>query len=607
MKKSRKQPGVCFKGKKAEISVWAPEATSVSLVISKTYERISLAAREYGYWGASTYKLHPDEHYLFCINDEKLLPDPASLSQPSGIHGPSCAVDLSGFNWTDTGWENHPLSSYIFYELHTGTFTDEGTFAGISKKLDHLVELGITAVELMPVASFPGERNWGYDGVFPYAVQESYGGATGLRQLVDECHKRGLAVVLDVVYNHIGPEGNYLGSYGPYFTNKYKTPWGDAINYDDAWCDGVRDFFICNALMWLRDFHIDALRLDAIHAIRDFGAMHFLRELREEVDQLMIETGRVHYLVAESDLNDNRVINPTARGGYGMDSQWLDEFHHAMRVAAGNKREGYYADFNGVEHLAKAYKDAYVYDGLYSPHRLKTFGNKATENAGKQFIVFSQNHDQVGNRMLGERTTALVSFEMLKLLAGATIVSPFLPLLFMGEEWAETNPFQYFISHTDPALVEAVRKGRKEEFAAFHNEGMVPDPYSAATFLQSKLQWDLKEEEQHATMFRYYKALIQLRKTQPAFTHISRKVNVTCDKKREVLVLFRSYKEQHLACLMNFSPEPQTISIAGTQQWYCLFDSASPDWNGPRTAPATIITQVTIQPESILIYNNSYV
>ncbi len=331
--------------------------------------------------------------------------------------------------------------------------------------------IGVNAIELMPVVQFPGSRNWGYDGVFPFAVQHSYGGARGLQTLVDICHQKGIAVVLDVVYNHLGPEGNYLGAYGPYFTDKYNTPWGNALNFDDAWCDGVRQFFIENVLMWFRDFHVDALRLDAVHAIKDFSAVHILREIKMHVNQLTKETGRTHHLIVELDLNDPKFINPLEEQGFGMDAQWIDEFHHALRVTATGESTGYYSDFTGISHLAKAYQDAYVYDGQYSPHRFKKFGLKAENHPGQQFIVFSQNHDQVGNRMLGERTSQLVSLEMQKLMAGAVLVSPYLPMLFMGEEYAEPNPFLYFVSHTDPDLVEAVRKGRKAEFAAFHALG----------------------------------------------------------------------------------------------------------------------------------------
>lgn len=349
---------------RAEVSIWAPLAEKVSVSLSAK-STIPLTKNELGYWRTVTVDIKPGDLYKIVL-DGKEYPDPASLSQPEGVHGFSKAINANDIIVNNTGWNNLPLEKYVIYELHTGTFTPGGTFAAMEEKLDYLKELGVNAIEIMPVSQFPGGRNWGYDGVFPFAVQHSYGGAEGLAHLVQACHEKGLAVILDVVYNHLGPEGNYLGAFGPYFTDKYNTPWGNAINFDDAWCDGVRQYFIENALMWFRDFHIDALRLDAVHAIKDFGPVHILREIKQHVDRLMDETGHKHYLIVESDLNDNRFINPVEEHGFGMDAQWTDEFHHALRITAGEGRTGYYSDFTGLEHLAKAYKDAYVFDGQFS-------------------------------------------------------------------------------------------------------------------------------------------------------------------------------------------------------------------------------------------------
>ncbi|MGN6637275.1 MAG: malto-oligosyltrehalose trehalohydrolase, partial [Mucilaginibacter sp.] len=475
-----------------DITLWAPMANSVALEIENG-KTIALQPAQYGYWHTSTDVILPGDRYWFVLNKDKKLPDPASLSQPEGVHGPSQYIDLANFKWSDQAWKNPPINDYIFYELHTGTFSPQSNFEGITQRLDHLLELGITAIEIMPVAQFPGERNWGYDGVFPFAVHNSYGGARGLQQLVNTCHQKGLAVVLDVVYNHLGPEGNYLPEFGPYFTEKYKTPWGNAVNFDDAWCDGVRKYFIENSLMWFRDFHLDALRLDAVHAIKDFSPKHILKEIKENVNALIAETGKQYHLIVECDLNDPRYIDPLEKDGYGMDAQWIDEFHHALRVTAGQQRNGYYSDFTGIADLAKAYHDAYVYTGQFSEQRHKSFGIKPN-NPGEQFVAFSQNHDQVGNRMLGERTSTLVSFEMQKLMAGAVMVSPFLPLLFMGEEWSAQSPFQYFVSHSDKELIKAVQKGRREEFKEFHAEGETPDPQSEDTFNRSKLNWSELEK-----------------------------------------------------------------------------------------------------------------
>jgi maltooligosyltrehalose trehalohydrolase len=601
--------GINFDGDEAEVCVWAPHVEKVEVKLSKNNSLISLHRADYGYWQVSTKEITPGDLYKFRLDENKELPDPASLSQPGGVHGSSQAVDLKDHRWQDNNWRNLPLDEYIIYELHSGTFTPEGTFSSLEEKLDHLKELGINAIEIMPVAQFPGSRNWGYDGVYPFAVQNSYGGIRELQLLVDQCHSRGIAVILDVVYNHLGPEGNYFNEYGPYFTDKYNTPWGNAINFDDEWSDAVRQYYIENALMWFRDFHIDALRLDAVHAIKDFSPTHLLRELKAHVDQLCKVTGKKHHLIVELDLNDNRFINPMEKEGYGMDAQWIDEFHHALRITAGGDRSGYYSDFEGIRHLAKAYKDAYVYDGIYSDHRKKTFGIR-TDNPGRQFIVFSQNHDQVGNRMLGERTSQLVSFEMQKLLAGAVFVSPYLPMLFMGEEWGEPNPFLYFVSHTDPELAEAVRQGRKEEFAAFHAEGEAPDPMAQETFENSKLQWELISREPHSKLFNYYKALISLRKTQPTLYNLNRdQLDVQYNEGQNTLILSRWHDEQKLICLMNFSGSSQTFLLpSSSNQWDKIFDSADPVWNGTSTAPETIDagSEIAIQPESFIIYSNTY-
>ncbi|GAA4330117.1 malto-oligosyltrehalose trehalohydrolase [Flaviaesturariibacter amylovorans] len=593
----------------ATARVWAPEAMEVVIQYDET--QTTLQAEEGGYWAAPVPGLTAGGRYKFRL-DGKEFPDPASLAQPEGVHGPSQVTDVTHFPWTDGSWKNPALGSYILYELHTGTFTAEGTFAAIAAQLDHLVALGVNAIEIMPVAQFPGSRNWGYDGVFPYAVQDSYGGAEGLQRLVDACHARGIAVVLDVVYNHMGPEGNYLGAYGPYFTDKYQTPWGAALNFDDAWSDAVRRFFIENALMWFRDFHIDALRLDAVHAIKDLGAVHFLRELRGHVDGLMAETGRTHYLIIECDLNDTRFIDPVEARGFGMDSQWIDEFHHALRVTATGEQSAYYSDFSGIAHLAKAYRDAYVYDGQWSEHRKKYFGIPAPANPGEQFIVFTQNHDQVGNRMLGERTSSLVSVEMQKLMAGAVLLSPFLPMLWMGEEWGETAPFQYFVSHTDAELAEAVRQGRKKEFAAFHAEGEAPDPVSEETFNRSKLQWALRNQEPHATMLRFYQTLIGLRKSLPALRTPDRStVQAEADEEHKLLTLHRQGGGQTAIAFLNFSKESNAAQLPVAEgPWVLRLDSASTDWGGPGGNAVTKGLSgdtVNIQPESFLLYTYDHV
>jgi maltooligosyltrehalose trehalohydrolase len=600
-----KIPGIRLKNNKAQVNLWAPLAKEVALVVSPSLE-LPLTRSGEGYWSLLSDELQEGDRYRFRI-DNKEYPDPASLSQPGGVHGPSEIINLDSFQWTDTEWNNLPLQDYIIYELHVGTFTTESTFEAIEAKLDYLLQLGITAIEIMPVAQFPGERNWGYDGVYPFAVQDSYGGPKGLQHLVNACHEKGLAVILDVVYNHVGPEGAYMGAIAPYFTDKYHTPWGKAINFDDAYSDGVRDFFIANALMWLKHFHIDALRLDAVHAIKDMSPVHILKEIRLQVDALMEYTGKNYYLLVESDLNDPRYIDPISKGGYGMDAQWVDEFHHALRVTASGEKYGYYSDFNGIAHLCKSYTDAYVYDGQYSEHRKRRFGAKAVDNPGQQFIVFSQNHDQVGNRMLGERTSQLLSFEMQKLLAAAVIFSPYIPLLFMGEEWAAPHPFQYFVDHSDPELIEGVRKGRREEFSAFHIHGEAPDPVSKEVFDLSTLQWDQLQNDEHTTMLHYYKTLLYLRKNHPVLKHLNRKqVEVECDEARNTIKLHRWHQDESVWCLINFSAQVQNITITSSGQMYTILNSADPQWKSRQDQPGENMTvtgtnEYVLQPESVVV------
>jgi maltooligosyltrehalose trehalohydrolase len=602
---------------KAKISVWIPNAISASLQINRN-TLVNLHKHEHGYWMADTDLLKPGDFYQFkfTVNEngsvkEIYRADPAGVWMNNGVHEDSMAVDLNAFEFTDHQWSGLALEDLIFYELHVGTFTAEGTISAIEEKLDHLIELGITAIELMPVAQFAGHHNWGYDGVYPFAVHREYGTPDSLQKLVNTCHKKGLAVILDVVYNHIGPEGNYFKDFGPYFTDKYKTPWGDAINFDDAGCDGVRQFYIENALMWLRDFHVDGLRLDAVHAIKDFSAKHFLVSLKEHVNKLSEVTGRKYHLIAECDLNDSRYISSIDSKGYGMDAQWVDEFHHALRVTCGQEKKGYYADFNGIEHLAKSFNDVYVYDGLFSVERNRFFGNKVTTSCGNQFVVFAQNHDQVGNRMFGERLGTLLSFELQKLVAATVLVSPYLPLLFMGEEWGETQPFQFFVNYNDKNLIEAVRKGRKSEFSAFHDDSEPPDPQDSETFNRSKLSWDSLDKVPHQTMLSYYKKLLKIRKELPALHQLNRRhLKTYVYPEDNCLVVHRWHETQHVLCMMNFSSEPKEIPIPDAKlPWKIILDSSDAEWQGKNNSEAIKLQDkgVLVRPESIQIYTHSHV
>jgi maltooligosyltrehalose trehalohydrolase len=432
--------------------------------------------------------------------------------QPDGVHGPSRVVDPGAFEWTDGEWRGIPMADYIIYELHVGTFTPAGTFDGVIDDLPRLRELGVTAIEIMPIGEFPGGRNWGYDGAHLYAVQSTYGGPDGLKRLVDAAHAAGMAVVLDVVYNHLGPEGNYLDAFGPYFTDRYRTPWGRAVNYDGAGSDEVRRLVIDNALYWVTEYHVDGLRLDAVHGIFDFGALHVLQELAEAVHRQAEQLGRTVVVIGESDLNDPKLIRLPEEGGYGLDAQWSDDFHHAVHVALTGERSGYYADFGGVEMIAESLREPFVYALRYAPSRQRRHGAPSTGIPRERFVVAIQNHDQVGNRAAGDRLSTLVSPEQLKVAVALLLLSPYVPLLFMGEEYGETNPFQYFVSHGDAQLVDAVRRGRREEFAAFGWSDAVPDPQAESTFESSKLDRRKLEDPQHAGMCELYRDLIAMRK-----------------------------------------------------------------------------------------------
>ncbi len=566
--------------------VWAPFAQSVAVHLVAPSERVEpLRALASGYYGGTIANVGPGARYFFRLDGAKERPDPASRFQPEGVHGPSEVVSPDDFPWVDGGWFGRPLREYVIYELHVGTYTREGTFDAIIPHFQELAELGITAIELMPVAQFPGERNWGYDGAYPFAVQTSYGGPAGLRRLVDAAHAQGLSVILDVVYNHLGPEGNYLGDYGPYFTDRYRTPWGSAVNYDGPASDEVRRYFIENALQWLNGFHIDALRLDAVHAITDFSAVPFLEELQLVTQAAAERANRRFYLIAESDLNDARLIRPRELGGYGLAAQWADDLHHALHALLTGERSGYYEDFGGMEELVRAYRDGFAYAGDYSRYRQRRHGNSPRLNGAEQFVVCSQNHDQVGNRMLGDRLGALVTFEEVKVAAGTVLLSPYLPLLFMGEEYGETAPFLYFVSHGDPDLAAAVRRGRSEEFAAFRDQGEPPDPNDAATFERSKLNHDLRREGTHGILRDYYRELLRLRRTVPALARPSKDALEVTGYGRERLLTVRRWLGKGQALLaINLGEHEGEITVppgAGTGQWVLGMNSADSAWAGP--------------------------
>jgi maltooligosyltrehalose trehalohydrolase len=494
--------------------VWAPDSDRVEVEVGGRSH--GMHAQPGGWWQLDLPDAGPGSDYAFRLDGGRPLPDPRSPWQPHGVHGPSRTLDHAAFAWTDAGWKGVELREAVLYELHVGTFSSEGTFEGAIHHLDHLVDLGVTAVELLPVAEFSGNRNWGYDGVDLYAPHSGYGGPEGLKRLVDACHARGLAVVLDVVYNHLGPEGNHLGEFGPYFTDFFTTPWGQAVNYDRAGSDEVRRFAVDNALMWLRDYHVDGLRLDAVHAIIDTSAIHVLEQLASEVHALAAELGRPLFLIAESDLNDPRLLRPPAEGGYGLDAQWSDDFHHSLRTWLTDERDGYYQDYDGLPDLAHVLEHTWKFQGTWSETRGRTHGRPHGGLPGWQFLAYSQNHDQVGNRAVGDRPSQHLPVGRLKVAAAVTLLSPFVPMLFQGEEWGATTPFQYFTSHADPELGRAVAQGRRSEFRAFGwRPEDVPDPQDPATFERSKLDWAEPGKDEHAELLEWYRSLVSLRRSAP--------------------------------------------------------------------------------------------
>lgn len=580
--------------------VWAPCASDVKIHFLDSVHRREMQKDDEGYWHTDVSVFNAGDRYTFIIDKEIERPDPASHLQPNGPHEASVVVDHTSFSWTDSDWKNIPLADQILYEVHVGTFTPEGTFEGLGKKIDYLHKLGITTIELMPIAQFPGSRNWGYDGTYPFAVQSSYGTPEDLKRLVNLCHVRGMAVILDVVYNHLGPEGNYTRDFAPYFTDKYRTPWGEAVNYDDAYSDGVRNFIIQNALYWMRDFHIDGLRLDAIHGIYDMGAKHILAELKEETESLSQKMNKPLWLIAESDLNDVRVISPLDRGGYGIDAQWADDFHHAVHSALTGENTGYYIDFSS-RNVADVYKSPFYYDGKYSWYRKRSHGSDASGFTGDHFVVCIQNHDQIGNRMNGERLSQLVSFEKLKLAAGLLLCAPYIPLLFMGEESAASSPFLYFISHNDEALVDAVRQGRKEEFKSFNWREDPPDPFAQETFERSRLDWHSSEKDAHGVMLQLYKKLIALRKDVPILRPFATERRSVIRYDEDVFAYICEDTKVKIACLFNLSEKEVTWDKPkGIDTLECHIDSASCEWNGPGAGKNDKAT-VFLKPHSFMI------
>jgi len=539
--------------------VWAPRAEKVDVVLGGAHHPLA-GPDELGWYEAEVEGAGPGDDYGFSLDGGDARPDPRSPWQPHGVNGLSRLLDHGAFRWTDGEWAGGvPLAESVIYELHVDTFSPEETYEGAIPKLDHLVELGVTTVELLPVAEYPGRWGWGYDGVDLYAPNSTDGGPEGLKALVDACHARGLAVIFDVVYNHLGPAGNYLGEYGPYFTDRYGTPWGEAVNLDGTDSDPVREFVLDNALMWLRDYHADGLRLDAVHAIVDTSATHILEELSVLVDQLEAEVGAAKVLIAESDLNDPRVVRERAGGGLGIDAQWSDDFHHALHAALTGERAGYYAEFGSLAQLAKALRQAFVFDGCWSPHRRRRHGRTPTGLPASRFLAYLQNHDQVGNRATGERSSMLLSDGLLKVAAALILLGPSVPMLFHGEEWGASTPFLYFTDHEDPELGKAVTEGRRREFASFGwTPDDVPDPQDPETFRRSKLDWEEVARSPHRELLEWHRRLIGIRRSTPALTDGRfDDVRVDYDEDQRWLVVAKG----PLTVACNLSPEQVEVPV----------------------------------------------
>ncbi|MGH9189611.1 MAG: malto-oligosyltrehalose trehalohydrolase [Acidimicrobiales bacterium] len=553
----------------AAIRVWAPRAQRVDMLTRRG--RAAMVAGSDG-WHTAERQLDAGDDYAFSLDGGPPRPDPRSAWQPAGVEGPSRVVDHSAFPWSDSAWAGRPLADTVLYELHVGTFSPEGTFTGAVARLDHLVDLGVGTIELMPVAEFPGRRGWGYDGVDLFAVNSAYGGPEGLKRLVDAAHGRGLAVVIDVVYNHLGPAGNHLAELGPYFTERYRTPWGEAVNFDGAGSDEVRRFVIDNALMWLRDYHADGLRLDAVHAILDTSAVHILEEMAAAVDGLEAELEREMWLIAESDLNDPRVVTPRDRGGLGIDAQWSDDFHHALHALVTGERNGYYGDFGSLGALAKALRQAYVYDGQHSAYRGRRHGRPPERLRPSRFVGYLQTHDQVGNRARGDRITALIGPGPAKVAAALVMLGPCVPMVFQGEEWGAGSPFLYFTDH-EHELGRLVSEGRRRELASFGwDPDDVPDPQAPETFDRSRLDWAEMLRPPHSDMLDWYRRLIHVRGSLPSVgvDGTFDEVSVRFDEDAGWLILDRG----PVSVVCNFGKAPVRVPIGGMGPVSVLLDSS---------------------------------
>lgn len=569
--------------------LWAPCTTEVDLVLweDERLRHVPLRREAEGYFGRTLSGIVEGQRYAYQLDGAAIRPDPASRWQPAGVHAASAVWSPDSFTWTDAGWKGIRRADLVIYELHVGAFTPGGTFDDIVSRLKDLVELGVTAVEIMPIGQFPGARDWGYDGAYWFAVQSTYGGPSGLQRLVDACHAHGLSVILDVVYNHLGPEGNYLREFGPYFTDRYSTPWGQAVNFDGPASEHVRRMILDNVRYWVRDFHIDGLRLDAIHSIHDAGPVHILAEIQQAANEVALVSGRVVHVIAESDLNDVVVINPPEQRGYGLDAQWSDDFHHCVHTLLTREQDGYYADFDDPpRQLAKALSDVFVYDGDISRVRRRPHGRPIGDHSGDRFVISVQNHDQVGNRALGERLSQLTSPAQQRLAAGLLLLSPQIPLLFMGEEYGELRPFPFFCDFGDRDVQDGVRRGRRDEFAEFAWQSEIPDPLAVETFGSAQLAWSWPAGTSHEGLRRLYRDLLLLRRLQPALhDYRHRSAIIVEEAPGELLVLRRGDPRMtghRLQAVFNLGEIPQRVGAAPWPECSWLLRSERRCYGGDR-------------------------
>ncbi len=579
--------------------IWAPKAQKMSLQWKDQVLAME-GPNPRGWWYLNVANAGCGDKYAFLLDDDTSpYPDPRSVRQPTGVHGASELYDHNLFEWHDQLWRGAPKVGSILYELHIGTFSREGTFDGAMKHLPYLADLGVTHVEILPVAAWSGKQGWGYDSVALFATHEPYGGPDGLKRFVDACHACGLSVILDVVYNHFGPVGNYTTKFGNYLNEDRKTPWGEAVNLDGEGSDEVRRFFIDNALMWLRDYHCDGLRFDAVHAFIDLSAVHFMEQISVEVERLGATLAKEFFLIAESDLNDPRVVRPREANGYGMDAQWSDDFHHSLFTVLYEPKQGesgYYADFGRLSDLHKALKHAYVYDGQYSGYRKRRHGRTASGLSAHHFVHFDQNHDQIGNRALGERLEHLVGMDAAKVAIGLLLTAPYVPMLFMGEEWATSSPFLYFADHEDEEMRRLVAEGRKKEFAAFGFDGDVPNPEDRDTYERSKLNWEEQTKGKHAEMLAWVKALIQLRRKVIAFNDGDMNhLQIDSDETRKTLVMERD----EARVVLNLGELPYTLDLLEGEHLSLISREGIQVQNNSLELPATTLAVLMSSSEAV--------